>query len=114
RRIISTQFLVAACSIANFFAVRAAVSATISFQRRKSRPRTIGGWHSHQIGAEKQKRGRKLFRGRDQSELPALVETIVSTTRIYPSQSGQNRQEVRTSCTIQLSGQQGGTDSSPN
>src|SRR5437762_2029256 len=69
--------------------------------------------NNHQIGAEKQKSSTKLFRERDQSELPARVKTRASTTRIYPSQSGKNSQEVRAPGTIQLSGQQTATNSSP-
>src|SRR5678816_294276 len=69
--------------------------------------------NNHQIGAEKQKSSTKLFRERDQSELPARVETRASTTRIYPSQSGKNSQDVRTPGTIQLSGQQTAINSIP-
>src|SRR4030095_15838680 len=69
--------------------------------------------NNHQIGAEKQKSSTKLFRERDQSELPVRVETRASTTKIYPSQSGKNSQEVRTPGTIQLSGQQTATNNSP-
>ena len=69
--------------------------------------------NNHQIGAEKQKSSTKFFRERDQSELPARVETRASTTRIYPSQSGKNSQDVRTPGTIQLRGQQTATKNSP-
>src|SRR4030095_1068432 len=61
----------------------------------------------------KQKSSTKLFRERDQSELPVRVETRASTTKIYPSQSGKNSQEVRTPGTIQLRGQQTAIKNSP-
>src|SRR5438477_9838541 len=67
--------------------------------------------NNHQIGAEKQKSSTKPCRERDQSEVPARIETRASTTRIYPSQSGKNRQEVRTPGMNQLSGQQIATSS---
>src|SRR5690349_22269568 len=69
--------------------------------------------NNHQIGAEKQKSSTKLFRERDQSELPARTQTRASTTRIYPSQSGKNNHEVRTPGIVQLSGQQNATKRSP-
>src|SRR5215831_4140985 len=69
--------------------------------------------NNHQTGAEKQKRSTNLFRERDQRELPVRVQTKASTTRIYPSQSGKNRTEVRTPGSIQLSGQQTAINSRP-
>src|SRR5205823_5752860 len=69
--------------------------------------------NNHQLGAEKQKSSTKPFRERDQSELPARVETRASTTRIYPSHNGKNSQAVRTPGIIQLSGQQTTTSSRP-
>src|SRR5436853_5232681 len=62
--------------------------------------------NNHQTGAEKQKSSTNLFRDRDQSELPVHLHTRASTIRMYPSQSGKNRYEVRTPGRIQLSGQQ--------
>src|SRR5262249_59883436 len=69
--------------------------------------------NNHQTGAEKQKSSTNLFRERDQSELPARLQTKASTTKIYPSQSGKNRTEVRTPGSIQLSGQQPAITSRP-
>ena len=69
--------------------------------------------NNHQTGAEKQKSSTNLFRERDQRELPARLQTKASTTKIYPSQSGKNRTEVRRPWSIQLSGQQTAINSSP-
>src|SRR5262249_30740366 len=69
--------------------------------------------NNHQTGAEKQKSSTNVFRERDQRELPVRVQTKASTTKTYPSQSGKNRTEVRTPGSVQLSGQQTATNSSP-
>src|SRR5438105_8500836 len=75
--------------------------------------RTLISSNNHQTGAEKQKSSTNLSRERDQSELPARVQTRASTIRIYPSQSGKNTKEVRTPGSIQLSGQQTAISSRP-
>src|SRR5262245_9203688 len=69
--------------------------------------------NNHQTGAEKQKSSANFFRERDQRELPTRPQTKASTTKIYPSQSGKNRTEVRTPGSIQLSGQQTAINSKP-
>jgi hypothetical protein len=69
--------------------------------------------NNHQTGAEKQKSSTNLFRERDQREFPARLQTKASTTKIYPSQSGKNRTEVRTPGSIQLRGQQTAINSRP-
>src|SRR6516165_6718404 len=69
--------------------------------------------NNHHTGAEKQKSSTNLFRERDQRELPARLQTKASTTKMYPSQSGKNRTEVRTPGSVQLSGQQTAINSRP-
>src|SRR5215471_10029142 len=69
--------------------------------------------NNHHTGAEKQKSSTNLFRERDHRELPARLQTKASTTKMYPSQSGKNRTEVRTPGSVQLSGQQTAINSRP-